>query len=1008
MATVINHEPLFSTDIKYFKALQIIGNKTIFDRYKLASQMLDKLDERYRNFLAYPVKDFDKIEFHGIKPKQDTPQVLSELQGEEASKYQNIKAETLAYYSSKIDELKATDKDKAEFLADAIKSVDDRFVYCYDDKVVLGAWGMQIRENVREDITEIRKSSPLNPKKPLQPFNVYFNIGENGILNGNSFITKDANSYLGDEEIPQVDPKDGYEFIGWDETPNGYQVTSDKEFTAQYRQIPTEEEPFNVSFNAGENGTLNGNSTVTKDVNTFLGDDEIPQVDPKDGYEFVGWDETPNGYQVTKDKEFTAQYRQIPPVIPPKKLPWWKRFWLWLTAFFAGNGCLKWLLWALLFLLLLLLLLWLLRNCIDPPYPLGGGAALGDNDSTWVREDPNVGEGGGIYDPHKPYKPVPTPPEYEGVLPPHQGVLPPIEDNPEIIPGNPSIIANRLNILMDNEDKSILDLAKDFKAKYPEEKYKVVYYDDVVKRMQIEIPKEEREQLKQEIPPAFAPEYELFVFDEALFEGAYNPNDPAFSDTEKSWYLKTIRAHEAWDITLGSEKVAVAIVDDGFNLSHPELKSKVVQPYNVWSHSQEIFPQGIDHGTHVAGTALAVADNGKGICGIAPNCKFMPVQVANKQNQMTTTSVLDGILYALYQGADVINVSLGSMFTGLAQYGETVQKDLIDNHFKEEERLWRHVMRIAANHNSSIVIAAGNDNVLAGIDAIQRPELFITVSAVDKNNRAFNKADFSNYGQFSDISAPGVSIYSTVGNDGYQTMDGTSMAAPIITGAVALMKSLNGNLTNKQILCILQGTGAETQGNIGKLVQLDKALQKVESGEVVDCTPAPSTGDVQVLLSWNNYNDLDLIVTDPTGASVWYKNRNVFSGGQLEIDMNVEYPDSKTPIENIFWPSGGAPNGTYNVYLLYYKQHENTAENPYKITVKHGDKTDQFTGTVKNVKEAIHICSFSLGNTNTNPQNPNIPNSDGDRRAQLELERDHLQQELDRVNNELRRIGNSR
>ena len=72
MATVINHEPLFSTDLKYFKALQIIGGKTIFDRYKLASNMLDNFDERYRYFLSYPVKEGDRVEFHGIKAKNNT------------------------------------------------------------------------------------------------------------------------------------------------------------------------------------------------------------------------------------------------------------------------------------------------------------------------------------------------------------------------------------------------------------------------------------------------------------------------------------------------------------------------------------------------------------------------------------------------------------------------------------------------------------------------------------------------------------------------------------------------------------------------------------------------------------------------------------------------------------------------------------------------------------------------------------------------------------------------
>ncbi len=950
MATLINHEPLFSTDLNNFKALQIIGGKTIFDRYKLASSMLGKLDEKYRAFLAYPVKNNDIIEFYGIKARTDYPQILSELQGDDATKYQNIKAETLVYYKSKIEEIKAVDKDKAEFLADAVKFVDDRFVYCYDDKVVLGAWGMQLRENVREDITEIRKD--MRQKEII--------IADPPII------------------IPEPEP-------------------------------PQPIASYIVSFNAGENGTLNGNSFVAKDDNSYLGDDEIPQIESKEGYEFVGWDEIPNGYQVTENKEFTAQYQQIPPVDDPP-LPWWKRLWMWLNAL----GCLKWLLRALLLLLLLLLLLWLLRNCHSCSHPAGGGGALGDNDSTWLREDPNVGKDGGIYDPRNPYTPVPTPPGYEDVLPPQQGVLPPIDENPEIKPGNPTIIANLLNVLMDNQDKSILDLARDFKAKYPDEKYKVVYYDDVVKRMQIQIPASEREKLKREIPPAFAPEYELFIFDESLFEGIQYPSDPGLSVIEKSWHLTAVKAAQAWNITRGSEKITVAIVDNGFNLEHPELKSKVVQPYNVWLHSQEIFPQKVDHGTHVAGIALAVADNGKGICGIAPNCKFMPVQVANERNQMTITSVLDGILYALYQGADVINVSLGSMFTGLDQCNEADQKDLINNHFKEEERLWRHIMRIAANHNSTIVIAAGNENILAGIDAMQRPELFITVSAVDKSNRAFTKADFSNYGQFSDLSAPGVGIYSSVGKNGFQTMDGTSMAAPIISGAVALMKSLNTNLTSKQILCILQGTGVETHGNVGKLVQLDKALQKVKTGEAVDCTPSPTTGDVQVLLKWSNYNDLDLIVTDPYGETVWFKNRRVSSRGQLEIDMNVEYPDSKKPIENIFWPAGGAPNGTYNVYLSYFRQHINTSENPFAITVKYGDKTDEYTGSITNEKEAIHICTFTLGNAssvqnppNKNPNNPNTLPADN-RRTQLEQERDRLQRELDRVNNELLRIGNSR
>ena len=386
----------------------------------------------------------------------------------------------------------------------------------------------------------------------------------------------------------------------------------------------------------------------------------------------------------------------------------------------------------------------------------------------------------------------------------------------------------------------------------------------------------------------------------------------------------------------------------------------------------------------------------------------MPVQVANQNNLMTTTSVLDGILFSLYQGADVINVSLGTQFAGLSQYTDNVQKDLIRNHFKEEERLWRRVMRIAANHNATLVVAAGNDNVLAGIDPLQRPELFITVSATDRDNRNASKAQFSNYGTYSTVSAPGVNIYSTIGSDGYIAMDGTSMAAPIVSGTVALMKSINNAITTKQIICILQSTAMETHGNIGKLIQLDKAIQKVKAGETVDCTPVPSSGDVQALLSWNNYNDLDLICTDPNGETVFFRNRNVTSGGHLEIDMNVEYPDSKKPIENIFWQQGTAPNGTYNVYLLYYRNHEPSInETPYNIKVKYGQKTEEYKGVIRKEDKTIHICTFTLGSNGSRPDNRELPTTN-ERQTQLEKERDRLQKELERINNELKRIGSGR
>lgn len=945
---------LCSTDQKYFKAIQGIGNASLFDRYESLENIIkNNIDPKYQDFLAYPVKEDETIVFHGTN-YNGTPVPLSDLEGNEKEKYNLIKEDTLSHFNAHIAILKSTGKtDDAKYLEGAVAYIDDRFVYCYDDKVVLGVWGMQLKDNVREDISEIRKNLFVKKKK--------------------------------EEEAQGPEPK---------------------EHVDENNQSPAK--PYNISFNAGVNGVIYGSSFIRKDPNSFLAEDEIPQVQPDAGYEFIGWNEDPQNHEITADKEFIAQYKIKEDPLPPP--PWYTRFWNWLKALFTGKGCLRWLLWLLLLLLLLWLLLWLFDGCNGcNGCNLGndnyrGGGALGSTDSTWLHDDPNVGHDGGIYDPHNPYEPKPTPPGLDSILPPQQGVLPPIDENPDIIPGNPTIIGNRVNILMENEDKSILDLAKAFKDKYPDEKYKIVYYDDVVKRMQVEIPREEREKLKQEIPPAFAPEYDLFVFDEALFESQQLSNDPALTDRDKSWYLNAINAPQAWNITRGSEKITIAIVDNGFNLVHPELSSKVVGPYNVWKHSGEVYAQKVDHGTHVAGIALAIANNGKGSSGIAPNCKFMPVQVADENGLMTTTSVLDGILYSLYQGADIINVSMGAQFKGLSQYGDKAQKDLIQNHFKEEERLWRRIMRIAAGHNATLVIAAGNDNVLAGIDPIQRPELFITVSATDKNNQNITKAQFSNFGTYTTISAPGVGIYSTFGKDGYATMDGTSMAAPIVAGAVALIKSINDTITTKQIICILQSSGVDTKGNIGKLIQLDKALMMVKSGQKPDCTPTPSSGEVQVLLSWDNYNDLDLICTDPNGESIFFKNRRSASGGQLEIDMNVEYPDSKTPIENIFWKQGTAPNGTYNVYLLNYKNHEPSIdETPYSIDVKYDGKTKNYKGVIQKGDKPVHICSFTLGSSGNNNQS----NTTNDKHSQLVQEKERLQQELNRVNTELKKLENN-
>ena len=128
----------------------------------------------------------------------------------------------------------------------------------------------------------------------------------------------------------------------------------------------------------------------------------------------------------------------------------------------------------------------------------------------------------------------------------------------------------------------------------------------------------------------------------------------------------------------------------------------------------------------------------------------------------------------------------------------------------------------------------------------------------------------------------------------------------------------------------------------------------------VEPAPEPSTGDVQILLEWNNYNDLDLHCVDPSGEEIYFSNRVSRTGGQLEIDMNAGGRENRNPIENIYWQTGQAPSGTYRIYINYYDKHDVTDETPYKITIIYGSKEEIFRGTIRSTDPKRHIHTFSF------------------------------------------------
>lgn len=462
-----------------------------------------------------------------------------------------------------------------------------------------------------------------------------------------------------------------------------------------------------------------------------------------------------------------------------KKSSWWKKWW-----------------WLILLLLGIILILLLFRNCNNYSTPL-------------LPENPNI------------------------IVPIDSSDIVYDEDSTQ------QIASNRLNIAITDSSKQIIDFAKDFKKLYPKKSYQVIYYDSTTKRVQIRVPTEERnavrEKLKEELK-----DYDLLIWEESIFQSKGIPTDPYFGNNSKSWYLQKINAYSAWDLSKGDKKIKVAIIDEGFDLRHPELSNNIINPKNVALPKQSIKIGPTGHGTHVAGTAIGAMDNNKGLAGIAPNCEFIPIQVGDPTGRMSNTAVIDAVLYAIQQEADVINMSLGKlMHPRIVLMPEMQQEQMTRFLFKDEEAFWNQLFSITNKKGITVVLAGGNQNVIIGLDPMQRTPYTINVSATDPNNR---KASFSNYGKRSTVSAPGVQIYSSIPNANFGPMDGTSMAAPIVTGAVALIKSVNPALTNQEIADLLQNTGVPLGSAIGPLIQLDAALgivdKKRKRSPKVDCPDA--------------------------------------------------------------------------------------------------------------------------------------------------------------------------
>ncbi len=284
-----------------------------------------------------------------------------------------------------------------------------------------------------------------------------------------------------------------------------------------------------------------------------------------------------------------------------------------------------------------------------------------------------------------------------------------------------------------------------------------------------------------------------------------NPRSAALSVRTDKSSRELIYLDEAHAYSRGDENIKIAVLDTGIDLEHPELVHALEPGFDFvnildgaaefigdYLEADDVATDEVGHGTHVAGI---IAAKGKDMpMGVVPKCKIIPVRVLaamEKEGRKMGAGLIEninaGVKFAVDQGADVINMSLGVRNEG----GGLPHQEVID---------------YARRKGVTIVAASGND----GQQEMYYPGAFDSVIAVGAMNAQREVAEFSTYGEQVSLIAPGVEVYSSFLEKGYAFSTGTSHASPFVAGAVALMKSYarkrGRRLSDSQVKHVLKHT----------------------------------------------------------------------------------------------------------------------------------------------------------------------------------------------------------
>jgi len=260
--------------------------------------------------------------------------------------------------------------------------------------------------------------------------------------------------------------------------------------------------------------------------------------------------------------------------------------------------------------------------------------------------------------------------------------------------------------------------------------------------------------------------------------------DDQFAD--KQWALTSIRISSLWQLTTGSQDILVAILDTGIDKNHEDLGGQIEAEANF---TDSPTPDDIHgHGTHIAGI-IAAKDNSIGIVGLAPGCRLLNVKVADDRGRCQVSNLVEGIIWAVDYGANVINISI---------------------EIKESSPELEEAIEYAWKRGALVVAAAGN----SGSQTPVYPAFYDNSIAVAAIKEDKSLAPLSNQGDWIDLAAPGFQIYSTLPDNSYGFETGTSFATAHVSGIAALLFNIvtdtngNGHL-NDEVIAIIEASCQE-------------------------------------------------------------------------------------------------------------------------------------------------------------------------------------------------------